>query len=181
MLAPQFTMLDALQIRIIAFFCCFALLSGCTALMKPVRNVAHLKGETTLIVSIDPAVNGDAPIAVDVVTVHGSSTLKDVSKLTAQAWFQQRTTLLRMHPSDLHLTSWEWVPGQQVAPVRVLNTAVADGVVLFANYSTSGGHSVVLPLSGTVTIDFGPKDFKLSPESLTSIASPERFLCLLLP
>jgi type VI secretion system protein len=131
--------------------------------MKPVRSVTHLKGETTLDVNIDPGANGDAPIAVDVVTVQSSSTLKEVSKLTAQAWFQQRTTLLRMHPSDLHLTSWEWVPGQQVAPVRVPDTGVADGVVLFANYSTAGGHSALLPSSGTIAIHFGAQDFSLQP------------------
>ena len=129
--------------------------------MKPVRNVSHLKGETVLNVSIDPVANGNSPIAVDVVVVHGSNTLKEVSKLTAQAWFQQRTTLLRMHPADLHLTSWEWVPGQQVPPVRVPDTGVADGVVMFANYSTSGGHNALLPESGAATIQFGPDDFKL--------------------
>jgi type VI secretion system protein len=149
--------------RSIATLFCFILLSGCSAVMKPVRNVSHLKGETVLNVTIDPAVNGDAPIAVDVVVVHGSNTLKEVSKLTAQAWFQQRTTLLRMHPSDLHLNSWEWIPGQQVAPVRVPDTGVADGVVMFANYSTPGGNNALLPESGTATIQFGPDDFKLLP------------------
>ena len=110
--------------RSIAVPVCFIVLSGCSAVMKPVRNVSHVKGETILNVTIDPAVNGDTPIAVDVVVVHGSNTLKEVSKLTAQAWFQQRTTLLRMHPSDLHLNSWEWIPGQQVAPVRVADEAL---------------------------------------------------------
>jgi type VI secretion system protein len=150
-------------VRFLAILCCSALISGCSAILKPVRSVTHMRGETTLEVSIDAGANGDSPIAVDAVTVDSSSTLKDISKLTASAWFAQKTTLLRMHPSDLHVNSWEWVPGQQLAPVRIANTGVADGVLLFANYTSSGAHSALLPQKGTVMIEFGAQDFKLLP------------------
>jgi type VI secretion system protein len=167
MLIPKFPMLvfprSTPVARFLAFLCCSALISGCSAILKPVRSVTHLKGETTLEVSVDAGANGDSPIAVDVVTVDSSSTLKDISKLTASAWFAQKTTLLRMHPSDLHVNDWEWVPGQQLAPVRILNTGVADGVLLFADYTSSGAHSAVLPQKGTVKIEFGAQDFKLLP------------------
>lgn len=138
-----------------------SLLSGCSTLMRKARSVSHLQGEVYLAPAIDPDANGDSPIAVDVVAVHGSALLKEVSKLTAQAWYQQRAGLMQLHPGDLKIASWEWVPGQQLNKVEVPGTGVAEGVLMFANYATPGPHSATLPRSGTVAVEFGATDFQV--------------------
>lgn len=122
-----------------------------------------MTGDINLNVTVDPEVNDNSPVAVDVVLVSDKTTLKELSALTAQAWFEKRKTLVRMHPSEIHVTSWEWVPGQEIASLKVPGTGIADGVLLFANYTSTGDHSSVLPRNGTIDIAFGPKDFKILP------------------
>lgn len=122
-----------------------------------------MKGDIFLAPAIDPDANGNSPIAVDVVSVHSAALLKEISKLTAQAWFQQKASLAQLHPGDLSTSSWEWVPGQALAQVKVPGTGVADGVLLFANYDTPGPHSAALPKTGTVAVDFGVTDFQVLP------------------
>lgn len=109
-----------------------------------------MKGEIYLAPATVPDANGNSPIAVDVVSVRGATLLKEVSKLTALAWFQQKTSLAQLHPGDLSTSSWEWVPGQAIAKVKVPGTGIADDVLLFADYATPGPHSATLPMSGTV-------------------------------
>src|ERR1700737_936387 len=104
---------------------CSFMLNGCSAVMKPVRSASHTTGEIRLNITIDPAVNDNSPIAVDVVLVSDKSTLKELSALTAQAWFEKRKTLLRMHPSEIHISSWEWIPGQEVATLKIPHTGIA--------------------------------------------------------
>ena len=149
-----------MQAKFFTLLCC-SLVLGCSAGCKSARNVAHLKGEIYLAPTLSADTNQNAPIAVDVVTVHGAALLKQVSALTAQVWFEQKVQLLRLHPDDLQDFSWEWTPGEPVAAVKVPATGVADGVLLFANYLTPGPHSAVLPRSGTVPVTFGPNDFQV--------------------
>ena len=130
--------------------------------MKPVRTVTHTKGHLLLNVDLDPDLNQDAPLAVDVISVSGKKTVVEISALNAQTYFQKRASLKSMHPSDLQVYSWEWIPGQQVAPLIIPGTEVYDGIFLFANYSTPGSHAAALPKSGSVTVAFGPEDFTVA-------------------
>lgn len=139
-----------------------SLLVGCSAASKSARSVTHLKGEIYLAPNLSVDANQNAPVAVDVVTVHGAALLKQVSALTAQAWFDQKVQLLRLHPNDLQAFSWEWTPGEAVSAVKIPGTGVVDGVLLFANYLSPGPHSAVLPRSGTVSVTFGTNDFQIS-------------------
>jgi type VI secretion system protein len=131
--------------------------------MKSVRKVSRMTGETTLNITIDQDANQNTPIAVDVVAASDAKTLKDVSAMTAQAWIQKRTNFVRLHPNAVRVYSWEWVPGQEVAAVKIPQTALASGIILFANYQGPGEHSTILPPSGVVSIRFGPKDFQILP------------------
>jgi type VI secretion system protein len=128
---------------------------------QPLKKVSHDGGQMTLDARVAPDANQNMPVAVDVVTIDNKKTLAELSTFTAQSWFDKRTDYLRMHPKTLHVSSWEWVPGQQLASIRISQTAAADGILLFANYSTAGDHNAILPRSGIVHIEFGPKDFKI--------------------
>lgn len=164
MIIPQKTMALPRQVLLSSFVCCSLVLLGCSAVMKPVRSASHTTGGINLNVTLDPEVNDNSPVAVDVVLVSDKGILKELSALTAQAWFEKRKTLLRMHPSEIHVSSWEWVPGQEVATLKIPRTGIADGVLLFANYTSTGDHSSVLPRNGTIDIAFGPKDFEILPQ-----------------
>jgi type VI secretion system protein len=144
-------------------FCSFALY-GCSAIMKPVRTASHTTGDIHLNVTVVPEVNDNSPIAVDVVVVNDKDTLKLLSSFTAQVWFHKRDSFLRMHPSKIQISSWEWVPGQEVASLMIPRTGIADGVILFANYASPGDHCSVLPRNGTIDLALGTKDFKILPE-----------------
>ena len=133
------------------------LLGGCSLL----RTATGTKGRLTVAPQIEPLANNNSPIAVDIVTVTDKKTLEEVSKFTAQMWFSQKQDYRRMHPNLLQIVSREWVPGEVAPPIRVADTKVAAGVLLFANYSTPGPHAAVLPSSGTIRIDFGLTDFAL--------------------
>jgi type VI secretion system protein len=164
MIIPQKKMALPRQVLLSSIVCCSFVLAGCSAVMKPVRSASHTTGEIRLHVTLDPEVNDNSPLAVDVVLVSDKTVLKELSALTAQTWFEKRTTLLRMHASEIHVTSWEWIPGQEVATLKVPRTGIADGVLLFANYTSTGDHSSTLPRNGTIDIAFGPKDFKILPQ-----------------
>jgi type VI secretion system protein len=125
------------------------------------RKVSHVGGQMTLDASVAPDANQNMPVAVDVVAIDNKKTFAELSTFTAQAWFDKRTDYLRRHPKTLHVFSWEWIPGQQLASMKISQTAAANGILLFANYSTAGDHNAVLPRNGTVHIEFGPKDFKI--------------------
>jgi type VI secretion system protein len=137
-----------------------AFMTACSVL-KPVRTAAHLNSHLLLSVNIDQNLNQDTPLAVDVIAVSNKNTAKDISSLTSRKWFATRTALERMHPSDLHVYSWEWIPGQQVADLTIPKTEVAAGLFLFADYSSSGSHTAVLPKTGNITVTFGQDDFSL--------------------
>ena len=138
-------------------------LTGCASIIRPVRKTAHLSGQLTLYVTVNPDANNDAPIAVDVVAVDDPKLLAEVSALTADVWFSKRRDIDKLHPGVLHVHSWEWVPGEQVPTAIVPATAVAAGVLLFAHYSTPGSHAAALPQSGEVRISFVAADFALIP------------------
>jgi hypothetical protein len=136
-------------------------LSGCSTVLAPVRKASHLSGQITLDVTIDPAANNNAALAVDLVTVSDKKVLTEVSAFPSAVWFAKRKDYVRLHSKQMHVYSWEWVPGQQVVSMKIPQTALADGILLFANYAVPGSHSVVLPKSGVVRIDLGPEDLQL--------------------
>jgi type VI secretion system protein len=139
--------------------------SGCSSVTSPLRKASHLSGQITLDVTIAPAANNDAPIAVDMVAISDKKILTEVSTFPAAAWFAKRKDYVRLHSKEVRVYSWEWVPGQQVVSIKIPETALADGVILFANYASPGAHSVMLPKSGIVRIDLGPEDLQLLPAS----------------
>lgn len=142
-----------------AGFCLASL--GCGAIKRPVLKASHLTGKITLYATVSADANNNSPVAVDVVQADEPKLLDEMAKLTAQVWFAQKVDIQRLHPGMLHVMSWEWVPGEEVAPKVIAGTAAAAGVVLFARYASPGSHAAVLPQSGSVRISFGTTDFAL--------------------
>ncbi|MGH9483775.1 MAG: hypothetical protein ACRD1F_01860 [Terriglobales bacterium] len=85
-------------------------------------------------VSIAPNANQNSPIAVDVAAVTNARLLNLLEQTTVAQWFQQRTQWEVDNPGLLTVYSWQWVPGQQVAPIPLKLPGGTRAVLVFANY-----------------------------------------------
>lgn len=91
-------------------------------------------------VRVAPDANLDSPVAVSFVVVHDKKLLERLMELPARSWFEQREQLLRDFPRQLQAWTWEWIPDQQVPPLRKRFKAGARGGLVFADYLTEGDH-----------------------------------------
>ena len=145
------------------------LLCGCGATRKvthPVKSVEQTLGHPPtldLIVDVAPDANNNSPIAFDVVLATDKALVKKLLAMSAADWFNKREQIKRDYQGKIQVHSWEWVPGQDVGKVPVEVSVSVVGAVGFADYSTSGEHRAILPLSGPATIAFNKEDLSVSP------------------
>lgn len=148
--------------RVLVFCASFALLAapiGCGLFHKATR-VAHVSsGKLVLQVAISPAANQNSPVAVDLVLIKDKGFLKTAQGLTANDWFAKRAALQRQNPKATEVKSWEWVPGQTIAPISFVVPVDVQAAMVFADYLTPGPHSAVLPTKGKVSIMLDDQDF----------------------
>lgn len=121
-----------------------------------------MKSDLVMDISVDALANQNSAIAVDVVNIGNKKAEENILSMSSSDWFKKKLDLQRTYPKELSVSSWEWVPGQVVMPVRIRNTRSAKAVILFASYVTPGEHRAVLPGHGSVSVKFLEKDFALS-------------------
>lgn len=126
---------------------------------KVVDKVALRPSPLDLNVGIDPAANGNSPVALDVVLIKDKTFWKAAPAMTAKDWFAQRDDLERRYRKKMQVHSWEWVPGQPISPINFKVPRRFSGAMVFANYPTPGTHSAPIPLGGKVVISLQPNDF----------------------
>lgn len=105
--------------------------------------------------------NQNSPVAVDVVAIRNKQLVPAIAALTAAQWFQNKVQILRDHPGQVDVRSWEWVPGQDIAPIRTPLPGGVRQVIVFANYSGPGAHRAVLGDSRTIALTLQQSDFAL--------------------
>lgn len=131
--------------------------SGCglpaPGLSKP--SPLHLQ------VHILDAANQNSPVAVDVVAIRNKQLIPAIAALTAAQWFQQKRQIVRDHPDQLTIRSWEWVPGQDVQPLKTPMPGGTKQVVVFANYSSPGAHRALLGEHRQFALTLQQSDFLL--------------------
>jgi len=142
------------------------LLVGCSipkTVAKKVARTAHVSsGQLSLQVAVSSGVNQNSPVAVDVLLITDKSFLKTAQGLSANDWFLKKAQLQRQFPKGMEIKSWEWVPGQSVAPINFVVPVDAQGAMIFANYASAGPHSATLPMSGKVAIFLDDDDFTIN-------------------
>jgi len=123
-------------------------------------------------VHVSPAANNNNPVAVDLVLVSDKKLLKELMKLSASEWFEQRHQFALDYPKELGLGAgrWEWVPGQQVQVDRVIVKSEVAGGVVFANYFNAGTHRAPVDPRKGILITLGDDD--LCVQSLKEPAKP---------
>src|SRR5437588_10036711 len=116
---------------------------------KAVRStIPGASGQTKLDVKvhISPTANRNNPVAVDLVLVSDKKLLKELMKMSAKDWFEQRHQVELDYPKekDLYAGSWEWVPGQAVKLDRLPVRLEIMGGLVFANYIHEGPHRAAI-------------------------------------
>ena len=108
-------------------------------------------------------VNGNSPIAVRLVIAYDDGVMGEVSKMTADQFFEQESQLKKDHANDMDVISWEVVPGQEMDSESISPTkAYGKGGFVFARYSTPDAHREALADEQVITIHLDEKDFYIS-------------------
>lgn len=148
--------------------CLLALFAACALAGCAVPSFLSFKGDkvkwkqVTLIASDD--VNGNSPVAVDVVLVTDDALVDRLTALPASKWFDGRADLVASFPKGLRYQSWELVPGQRldVSGDTFDGTRVA-GAFVFADYPQAGAHRVrIQQFSGTLVVQLDDTAFSVS-------------------
>jgi type VI secretion system protein len=150
-------------------------LTACPKVPKAVRSrIPGASGQTKLDVKVhvSPTANKNNPVAVDLVLVSDKKLLKELMKMSAKDWFEQRHQVQLDYPKELDLGagSWEWVPGQAVKLDRLPVRLEVVGGLVFANYFTEGPHRAVINPRKDVLLTLGDDD--LCVQAAKEIAKP---------
>jgi len=155
------------------FLALLVVLSGCSSINKT-KAKAAAKAKTianrvilrptplNLDVGIDSEANKNSPVAMDVVLIKDKNFWKTAPDMSAKDWFARKDDLQRRYGKKLQVSSWEWVPGQPIAPITVKVPRWLYGAMVFANYPSPGSHSAPLPAGGKVSISLGEEDFSMA-------------------
>lgn len=134
------------------------LLSSCGMVQ---RTKSLFGGTLPIQVTVAPDVNENSPVAVELVVVTNKKLLDKLLEKSAQDWFAGREQFKRDFPKGYQSWFWEWVPGQDVAPVSVSIPSGAKAGVLFADYYSPGQHRARIDPRKPLRILFGEKNFTI--------------------
>ena len=138
----------ARALRALVAFSCLFLFAHCSV-GKKVRSA--FGGSLPFEVKVLPLINDNSPVAVDLLVVYDEKLVDELLKIPASDWFAKKQQYMADHP-QVKVHGWEWVPGQEVGPLKIEYPAGARNVVLYADYHTEGEHRAVVG---------GPKPFRL--------------------
>ncbi|NWA24997.1 type VI secretion protein [Pseudomonas gingeri] len=115
-----------------------------------------------VIIDVEPLANSNTPLALDFVAVADPQLLERLKGTPADQWFAQREQFRRDFPLGLNVWSLEVVPGQLVKYAsNPLQGEKAEGVLLFAGYSTSGAHRLLLDKQPDIWLKVGAREMRL--------------------
>lgn len=132
------------------------LLNGC-ALHRPVTVAPHTVGSSHAIDlegTVAPHANDDGVVDLDVVAIRNNSSLKEIEKMDATAWFglKGRCTYLGIPGAKVAFHSWQFAPGQSFY-IHLVPGSGVKAVLAFADYPPPGPHRIVLAKSGAQSLE----------------------------
>lgn len=140
-----------------------------SAVLCPAACSAHRRslfgGEMSAEIQIDPHVNEDSPVSVELIVVFDAKLLDELLALDARTWFADREKVRRDHPEERDFVTklWELVPGQAPVSASISFGAGARGAIVFANYASAGAHRQRLDPHQDVLIHLEANDFSVAP------------------
>ena len=138
------------------------------ALVTLTSTVPEASGQSELVMKVNIAsdANDGNPVAFDLVLVTDEMLLEELGEISASEWFANRNQYRLEYPEEtgLRAGSWEWMPGQGVAPQSITVKREIVGGVIFANYSTPGEHRAVIDPRRSFTVILGAEGFTVTLE-----------------
>ena len=138
------------------------------ALVTVANTVPKASGQSELVMKVNVAsdANDGNPVAFDLVLVTDETLLEELGEISASEWFEKRNQYRLDYPEEAGLSagSWEFVPGQDVAPQSITVKREIVGGVIFANYSTPGEHRAVIDPRKSFAVTLGTEDFTVTLE-----------------
>jgi type VI secretion system protein len=118
-------------------------------------------GSTKVAAAVDPGINQNNPVRVEVVIVYDASLLEKLKSTSAADWFQRREQIRRDYPDDQGFVSryWEWVPGQTVDPEEISFGTGARGGLVFADYLNNQDNRVFFDPHESIKIHLADSTF----------------------
>jgi hypothetical protein len=112
---------------------------------------------------VQPGVNDNTALAAELVLVHTAALEKELSDMTASAYFAGRRDLANTFPKQFDTVRWELAPGQR-APSKPLPDDAGDAraAFLFVNYQAEGVHRARLGAYEAVLVTLEADGFRLA-------------------
>lgn len=121
----------------------------------------QIKTAAVTIVSA-PDLNGDQPLAVDLVYVTDADLLARLSTLPARDWFDKRRQFELDYPKGLTVKRWELAPGvKPVVETVPQGEPPVIGAFLFAAYRTAGDHRARVDVLERPQVRLGAQTLKI--------------------
>lgn len=128
-------------------------LAGCGNLGSLLDGGAIFGGRGLLDATIASDLNGDSPVALDLVVVYDEAVQNKLLTLGAQAWFDEKKKLAEDFPGTFVVALHrEWVPGTPRQTARYEYGSGALATFVFALYDSPGDHRLVFPPRGPVIL-----------------------------
>lgn len=109
---------------------------------------------------VDQDVNGNSPLAVHLLIIYDKEVLEQISKLTAERYFETETQIRSDNPEKIQFITWEIVPGQSVDEQDIiLKKAMGEGALIFARYHSIGDHRAALADDREIIINLHNVEF----------------------
>lgn len=139
------------------------LLLGACAKLPPWRS--FFGGTCAVTVRVDPGINQNSPVPVEILLVYDAALLKKVSGMSAQDWFTGREQFLRDNPPGKGYEDWywQWIPGQQVPDQYLSYRPLIQGGVIFAGYYSPGMHRFQFLPFRDLAMELQATDLKVAP------------------
>lgn len=134
---------------------------GCLYLATLAGCGPNIPERLRVAVEAEPGANTDSPIALAVLVVYDEEVMRELSRLSADEWFEQADQRLRDNPDfeNFDLLQWEVMPGQVIPEVeQQLQPRPSEGLV-FADYYSEADHRIRFNTSKRIVIVLGPNDF----------------------
>ena len=143
------------------------LLAGCS-FFQSAKNAVIPPGKAlnweTVTFAMQPAVNMNFPLAIDIVTIYEPALVDKVLGMKASDWFATKDSLLKTYPKALQSRSWELAPGEsKIVDGKPFREKHVFAAVSFADYFAQGDHRIRLDeLEGSIRLEFEANDFNAS-------------------
>lgn len=118
----------------------------------------------TVYFEVDENLNNDAPVTVNIVIAHNDKLLSDLLTMTASQYFEKKEQIQRDNADNLDIYHYDIIPGQVLGAKTIrAQKSTGKGVLVFARYASSGKHRQRVGPDRAITIQMGPKDFRIIP------------------